>query len=493
MKKGFIGFSIVVAIACILLIIVLATGFWKTLLYPKVEEHHITRIVTPREPGSGFEPGVEYHRTWVESLTTRIPLEDGEVVISILNKEGEKGLVEDQVVAYRNASDPTRTVYITLLRYDERTRRYRRMWNAPTAATRPETVSLFLQDLIGDRNNCIIITGMNNRNEHTMTIFRRSPAAEADTPYNKIAEIYIDGSIIIQETGRSLAYQQGITTGHSFTIAAYGHDSTSSNILDQLEIIYTFNPEAEQYLRTSITRIPGSQIEQRRLREILSGTTGVFENFINGLWYYVTPQGTIDTKQYLYFNHPGREIIFYGNDSQQVFHWRNSTNTRFGLFVSSQNISISTLRRSIDIQLESLDSIRVRVTENVRLKITVSESWDGTYRRAGAAILQTPPPALRPKVDALYDSSWGRIQFNATGEYIITSGGTARSGRYVFFTVDNQELLELRPDSAGEQTTRMIYKVEAAGSSALILSRVRLGTIGIQDMHEPPITLTPVN
>jgi hypothetical protein len=492
MKRVFIGFSVGVAIACLFLIIILATGLWKRILYPNAEEQQRTRIVTPREINLFPELEEAQQLKANEDLDIKVPLEEGEKIISMLVKESEEGLAEEQFVLYYLENDAGKPVHITSIALDEEHRRYKRTWSAATSATRPDTTSLFLQDLIGDRGNCVVVTGMNGRNEHTMTIFRPESQSR-ELPYKKIAELQIDGSIVVQETERSMSYQQGITRGQSFNIMAYGHDSSSTNILDQLEIIYSYSPQNDQYERTNISRIPGSQIEQRRLRELLSGSPGVFENFVNDLWYYVSPQGTIDAKQYIYFNSSGKEIIFFGDETQQVFQWQNSMPTRYGIYITSQNISISTLRRRIDIELISLDSIKLRVSEDVRLKITVSASWDGSYRRARAANLQETRSAVNTSINALYDSSWGRLQFHDTGEYTLSSGGVPRRGRYVFFKADESNLLELRPEDGDANAGRMVYKVETqAGNSHLVLARVRLGTSGIQDMLEPPVTLAPV-
>jgi len=489
MGKKIIGFSAGVTATSLLLIIFLATGLWNRFSSPKTEEHPGTIIITPTEAGTSSNMVQSGHITLNDSKNTKIPMENGETVIAVLNRENKDLQAEDQFVVFSSASDTSREVYITYISYDEESKRYKRLWNAPTAATRNETISLFNQDIIGDRNDCIIVTGMNNRSEHTMTVFRRNLSGTANM-FNKIAELQIDGSIVIQETARSLAYQQGITRGQSFNIAANGHDSTSNNILDQIETIYSFNPASGQYEQSSVSRIPGSQVEQRQLREILSGVPGVFEKFINDLWYYVSPQGTIDLKQYIYFDPIGREIIFYGDYAQQVFNWQNSSSTRYGLYIRSQNISIRTLYRFIDIELESLDSLRLRVIEDVQLKIAVNTTWDGSYRRAGAASLKEPVSSIKPAINALYDSSIGRLQFFNTGEYTITSANTARKGRYVFYKVDGQELLELRPFEKNEAENRMVYKVETTGNSALSLSRIRLGTTGIYDLYDTAIILT---
>ena len=478
---------------CILLIVVLATGVWERFLRPKAEEQYITRVVTPRDANLSFDRETAGQIAWEESLITKAPMEDGETIVAVLTIESEEGFAEEQIAAYRNSSDAASPVYITRFSFDNESGRYKRLWNVPTAATRPETISLYIQDLIGNRNNCIIVTGINDLNEHTMTIFMRNSRFTASEPYKKIAELQIDGSIVIQETGRTLAYQQGITSGRSFTIAAYGHDSSSDNIMDQLETIYAFNPANEQYERINVSRIPGSQIEQRRLREILSGNARVFENFVSDLWYYVSPQGTIDQRQYLYFNSTGRSIIFFSDETQQIFQWQNSTSTRYGIYIRSQNISISTLLRFIDIELESLDSIKLRVNEDVKLKITASTFWDGTYRRAGTVYQKETKPVIKPAVGAVYDSPWGRLQFHDTGEYTLTSGGSSGNGRYVFFTIDENELLELRPEYARDSaSSRMIYKVDTLENSSLMLSRVRIGTTGIHNILEPPVTLIQI-
>jgi hypothetical protein len=164
--------------------------------------------------------------------------------------------------------------------------------------------------------------------------------------------------------------------------------------------------------------------------------------------------------------------------------------------VSSQNISVTTLRRFLDIELESLESIRVKVFEDVRLKIGVSAPWDGSYRKAGnaehTAALSEGGGAI-PHLDAAYDGSIGRIAFSSDGNYTLSSGGIAQQrGKYAFFMLDRQELLELRPQSG---TSHETYRVEhsdgreAGAYESLTLVRIRLGTGGIQELHEATISL----
>lgn len=494
--------TIGVFLACAVGIIIFALGPFDE---RNTREHRPTRVVIPHETGGGYDSAAAEQMALEDSVSIKAPLNDGEIAVSVLNQDLDGDSIDEQIVAFRNLLETKSPVSITCIGYDERIKGYRRLWSASTAATRPGTISLYTQDITGDRSACVIITGMNSYGEHTMTVFRQS--AVAGSPFTKIAEIRIDGSITVQETGRSQAYHQGIANGQPYTIAAYGHDRHSANILDQIETIYTFNPASGLYEQGKATRIPGSQIEQRRLRELLSGEKGVFENFINDLWYYVSPEGTVDKSQYIYFDPVNREIIFFGDETQQVFNWINSNPTRYGLYISSQNISVTTLRRFLDIELESLDQVRLRVFEDVRLKIAVSASWDGSYRRAGntARSGDENRGTVSPFIDAVYDSALGRLHFFRNGMYELSASGAIRKGRYVFFRINGQELLELRTGTElspekpkPESSARLVYLVDpslnedAEAPASLNLSRVRLGAMGIQDLHEGQIVFSIV-
>jgi hypothetical protein len=454
------------------------------------------RVVIPRTvETAGFEGGGDVERmVYEDTMNAKIALQEGESIVAVLTQDLDGDMVDEQILAHRNLLEMDSPVIVSYIDYDDTLGGYRRIWSAPTAVARPGTASVYTQDLIGDRSVCILISGMDSGGEHTLTVFRMGASQQpAETVFTKIAELRIDGSIHVQEAERSRAYQTGLARGQSFAIAAYGRDFSSSNILDQVERIYTYNSGKGVYEQTRTTRIPGSQIEQRRVRELLSGGRARFERFITGLWYYVSPQGTVDNRQYIYFDPQGREIIFYGENIQQVFAWQNSSATRHGLYISSQNISVTTLRRFLDIELESLDSIRVKVFEDVRLKIYVTAPWDGSYRRAettAAVALSKPPNTALPYLDASYEGSIGRIVFAPDGNYTLVSGGIEKRGRYAFFTLDNQELLELRPVNNGEGAHET-YRVQRGGedSDTMTLERIRLGTRGAQELHEAAVSL----
>ena len=508
MTRSFFRILIIaIAILCVLGVgaFLLLPSSWKA---RKNRGESQPRVVIPRGQGArtGDEDNLADLFNREETVSAKIGFGEGEVIVAVLNGDFDGGDIEKQFVAYRNLLEIDSPVYLTFIDYDETTRSYKRLWDAQTAATRPGTISLYTMDLLGDRSVCVLLSGVNGLGEHTLTVFRkntprsREQAGARAELFSKIAELRIDGTIVVKEVERSQAYQMGYGRGASFAISGYGRDFESSNILDQVEITYAYNTGNGLYEQSSRTRIPGAQVEQRRVREIL-GNSKAFEEFISGLWYHTTPQGTINKQQYIYFNPPGREIIFYGDETQQVFNWQGSAATRYGLYISSQNISISTLRRTIDLELETLDSIRVRVFEDVRLKIGVNAAWDGSYRKAGPLERQDQKPMAvgNAYINASYDGSIGKIHFSSDGSYELNSAGTVKRGKYAFFAFNNQEFLELRsielrPEGA-PGTLRETYLLETEQGSGenrktLTLLRVRLGSRGIERLHEGAISLT---
>jgi hypothetical protein len=495
MTKGFfriVTFAVFIFTALGIGALVLFPSPWNT---KKTVTEEPPRIIIPRTIGATVGGLHDYADIMLpeDGMSALAPLGDAEVIVAALTGYFDGGPIEKQFIAYRNLMEIESPIYLTFIDYNEQTRSYQRVWNARTAATRPATVRLATQDLLGDRSLCILLSGINSLGEHTLTIFRMNPSRNPGTErFRRIAEFVIDGYITVRETPRSQASLGGPTPGQSLTISTFGRDFQSANILDQIETIYAYNTESGVFEQINTNRIPGSQVEQRRVRELL-GNRQVFEDFITGLWYRVTPQGTIDKNQFIYFSPASREIIFYGDGTQQVFSWRNSSATRFGLYINSQNISVASLRRAMDIELESLDSIRIRIIENIRL-IRVNSPWDGSYRKAGPFEHQEKTLPLAAHINARYDGPLGRIQFHEDGTFEISTGDSSRQGKYAFLWFNGQETLELRPNGLS-YPQRELYLVESDGTGALprrtlTLHQARIGVRGLERLREIPISLT---
>jgi hypothetical protein len=461
----------------------------KDLFEPKKNDFRQTRYIRPvsQDDDFGRLTSVDDLNAIPNSAREGVNLEDGEIAAASLSEDFDGDGNEELIIAYRNMLVENNPIYLTYIDYDESAEQYKRVWSSPTQVTRPGTISLFTKDLTGDRSVCIVLTGMNGDGEHTMSVFK-IPKRDNSSVINKIADIKIDGTILINEVERTQAYQLGLTNGVSFDIRCRGRDTDSQGEFDMVEVTYSYNPVTGRYVRSGTRRVPGAQVEAARLSRLLNANAAEFEQYVAGLWYRVTPDSAANSSQYIYFDTPGRELIFYDNNTQQVYKWLSSTSTRYGLYVSSQNISVGTLRRVMDIELEAIDSIRIKVFEDVRMKIGLNAPWDGTYRKTSSANKTVEPQSVAAHVDAEYSTPLGPAVFLPDGNYRFEISGQVQTGRYAFFMLDGAEYLELLPAAAsGEGAVRDVYRVDRADTGGFSLRRVRLSATGALEFREDPI------
>jgi hypothetical protein len=450
----------------------------------KTQEIQRTKVVIPQGVGAGA--GTEAARSaYGEDIQAlRLTLEEDEIPVAVLTQDFNSDSQEQQLIAYRKLHDIDSPIYITFAEFDIKHDSYYRRWNASTAATKPGTLILYSEDLIGDGGICVLVSGMNSAGEQTLTVFRKTYSQ--DEPFIKIAELLIEGSIAVEEPEFGRRAQ-----GRSLGIITYGRDYSSSNIMDQIEVRYAFNPINGLYEQSRTVKIPGTQIEQMRVRELLNGDPSRFEGFIDGLWY----QGDGPDRRYVFFNTVNRELIFYNNNSEELFVWQNTSSARLGILINSWNVSLTKVRRTINVELISLKSIRLRVYQDAYLKSGLNTIWDGSYIRPAAAETVNDNKKALPPINGSYTGIESIITFNRDGSYFIDplSGRSelSRIGQYMFFVLDGSQLLELRTETVNEgisESSRETYKIKE-DDETLILTRIRIGTRGIQDLHEAPVIL----
>ena len=453
----------------------------------KNREIQKTKVVIPQVLGTKDENIRLLYGDEAQAL--KITLEEDEIPIAVLTKNFYANLFEEQVIAYRILQDIDSPIYITYTQYNIEKDSYFRQWNASTAATKPGTLILYSEDLIGDGGICVLVSGMNSAGEQTLTAFRKVDSP--DEPFVKIAEFLIEGSIAVEEPEYGRRSQ-----GRSLAISTYGRDYSSSNIMDQIEVRYTFNQVSGLYEQSRVTKIPGTQIEQMRVGELLNGDPARFESFINGLWL----QGEGKARKYVYFNTGTRELIFYDNNSQEIFVWQNSTATRFGIHINSWNVSLTKLRRTINVELVSLESIRLRVYQDAYLRSGPSVVWDGSYTRPPAAEPVRENQKTSPYIEGSFTGEDGIITFKSNGTYNLDPlegpSELSRRGHYVFFTMGEDKILELRTETVNggngikehRELSRETFKITQK-EHTMTLTKVRVGTRGIHDLYEAPIVL----
>jgi hypothetical protein len=306
-------------------------------------------------------------------LTPRVPLDDSEKLIRVINANLDLDTNDEQILVLRRKEDPQGLLKIAVIDYDPIRATYSRTWESLTNATNFRLLDISLKDVVGDHNLEIVCRGMNERGELTLDLFRKTPSPTGLGLYfMEILRIVADGSIEIDEVERSEGYRLGQKNGPSFVIYAYSRDVESENILDKVKRTYYWQYQQNRYVLTSTERLPGAAVEEQQLEELFSDpSVEAFEAFLAGPWYLA---GTDGREEILLFLPEQRRLCVYSGDVQEVYIWQASFRSLSNrLLVFGANESIESIVKRFNIEVVSLNTIDV--------SILGSEQWDRSFGR----------------------------------------------------------------------------------------------------------------
>ena len=306
-------------------------------------------------------------------LTPKVPLDDKEKLIQVINTNLDLDTNDEQILVLRQKEDPQGSLKIAVIDYDPVRATYSRTWESLTNATNLRVLEISLNDVVGDHNLEIVCRGMNEQGELTLDLFRKTPSPTGLGLYfTEILRIVADGSIDIDAIERSEGYHLGQKNGPSFIIYAYSRDVESENILDKVKRTYYWQYQQNRYVLTRVEKMPGAVIEEKQLEELFSDpSVEAFEAFLSGPWYLA---GTDGTEDILLFLPEQRRISVYSGDVQESYIWQVSFRSLSNrLLAFGANESIESIVRRFNIEVVSPKTIDV--------SILGSEQWDRSFGR----------------------------------------------------------------------------------------------------------------
>ena len=236
-----------------------------------------------------------------------------------------------------------------------------------------------------------------------------------------------------------------------FPIVMYSTEETPEGTdFEQIQTTYEWNKRTSVYEPTSTTRLSSKKIAAKELARILDGTASTFRNFLDGMWYRTS---NTEEPRYLFFDPKSEEIIFFDQAIQEVYDWLNNTLRRNGIHITASNKSISNLVRYFDITLVSVDEIRVRVRDDVRMVIGTDTLWDGVYKKTSQNINSVKTKlSEKPSIINLIEEGSGKWKFQdstvafAEKSFTLTKNTTKFTGVYTTTTLFNTDLIQFRAD-----------------------------------------------
>lgn len=465
----------------------------------------LPKIVTPvAEDGSSVEQGDGSSVSDEAVLTSFVPLLPTETLMSTLTVDFDGDTFDDQVVAVRKAGSPYLFLIVGL--YNPDTNSYGRSAEIATEISKVRTFSYNAVDMIGNHKMALVYQGVMVNGDSVMQLFlckKKFGTVEV----KNIGDFSSDGTIFIQQADRSDAYELSQAWGAPHTVWVYSSDKsetqvTASEGISQIQTEYRWDYDAEVYVQSRQLKITGSRMAARELSRIQNGNVDTFGQFLNGLWYKTNNSSS--TPSYIYFNYDDREVIFLSDDTEGVYSWEESSLRRSGIYLTTVNSIISSMKRRFDIMLTGINEVSVHVHDNVGMIIKESNQWDGTYKKMSFqntfGETKTVPAHSEYMKKLTEESAWfdddGNSYTLSENGYRIT-GSADESGIYVAETVGTLPVIQFRSFSE-KSILSAAYVMKFETSQVTIPAKNKrqkpvVQTVEDKDcIHLTPVTISPL-
>jgi len=180
-----------------------------------------------------------------------------------------------------------------------------------------------------------------------------------------------------------------------------------------------------------------------------------------------------------------------------VFNWKDSQATKLGLFMSTENVQVNSMKRFVEVELCGMDTISVRVIEDDFMRSDSSSQWNGIYRKLASS--QPAAASVRPVkgISGRYRSSSGAEFFFNPPRFEWKEGDRAEQGVYSQYGLGEATVLVLKSmKSSGVITGTRTFKVEREDKKdsdglyeRLTLSPARTTVSGLELLEQDPIVL----
>ena len=442
MKRVPIVFFLLFALALIFYFLFssFATGKEQETVRAKVVIPATTTQVEQTEDTESYS-SVEFENT------SLIQLNMDETLITTLSIDLNSDTFEDQIVAVKKANNPNIVIIIGL--NNSKTSEYQRFTEIQTSIFQVKTFSLMTMDLAGNHTNTLVCTGFSSNNDSILQAY--NPKSEKNRfSIVKIIDLKTDGTIFIQQAQRNDNYSIYNMNAECFPIIMYSTEETPEGTdFEQIQTTYEWNKKTEVYEPTATTRLSSKKIAAKELARILDGNISTFTNFLDGLWYRTNTTGQ---QRYIFFDPKSEEIIFFDQAIQEVYDWLNNTLRKSGVYISASNKSISNLVRYFDIALVSVDEIRVRVRDDVRMIIGTDTLWDGVYKKTSQKMSSVQSKTTATNIIKIMEEGAGKWNFQdnsvvfTDGVFSLSNKDKKESGVYTHTTLFNTDLIQFRAD-----------------------------------------------
>lgn len=391
----------------------------------------------------------EHNVTIVEenTPTSFLTLKNDETLLSSMGIDLNDDSLDDEILITKKSSNPKLIIVIGI--YNPKDKMYVRVAEIQTEVTQFRSFSYNGIDVTGEHKTALVYQGFGENGISVMQMFFCK--GDSNNFYlDKIGDFKSDGTIFIQQFGRTDTYELSQSTGKSFPVWVYSSDNTEgAGSLSQIQTEYDWSPSQGKYVQVRQIKVTGRNLAAKELAKIQDGTVKTFANYLDGLWYKVSESN--EQIRYIYFDYATSEINFIVGDIQEVYTWLTNTLYKNGIYISTSNISIENLGRRFAVTLTDIDQVRIRAYDDVRMHIGADNLWDGQYKKlndTNSFFHQEEKEAEVVEIASVLENTIGWYTSDGAnfvfkdGSYAISSDEFNESGVVAFSMINNQPVIQ---------------------------------------------------
>lgn len=400
----------------------------------------------------------------------KVALDPNMLVQGILEENVDTDPAIEQLVIFKNKSDPDDLLHLMVVDYDEAHAQWSPTWQAATRAVNIKTFMVRVMDLTADGLPELVCQGTDKAGNLTLDVFKRaSPAPQFPLAYAPILSIGADISLEVQsaepvaaETGDD-ASAAGVKA-KPVDIVAQAKDLESQNPLDMVQTVYRWkesrdNPAGGQYLVAASQKVPGNTVQETALDQLYRGSAQDIERkYLAGAWihsYVNQRKKSID--QILFFDPQSRTVRLIEGDRMESHQWASTRKPPYGgsLEASLVNENFKSLHSMAAIQVKDLNLLSFALTDR--------NDWTGDFQRLSAeqeeryfAHTLQRVPIDKLILNGLFRSESGQEIVFSPPRFSWRDGAARSQGSFITYQLNDTVLECTFTDSRG-LTDRVAY------------------------------------
>lgn len=291
-------------------------------------------------------------------------------------------------------------------------------------------------DFTGDGQSEVFVKIIKNTGEQEGAVYRRTGKRSAQEIFRIASLGEISGPLPASPNGPA------------------GIEVEESSGSQAIKAVYRYSRESQGFIQES-QRLAARNAEGVDVRAM---NTSQIEEFLRGPWQKAgSAQG--QDKVIAFFSPQTRRLVFGQGRMVEILDWQSSVKMASGLLLNTRNSQISYIANNARISVASAKEVDVTFQGNAL--------WSGLYQRMDAQERADSAPQNQPLVNnappfsGIYRNAEGSEYAFNYPRFSIEENGRSRSGAFALFSLNGQDVLELRfLDARGFAEERKIYLIE---------------------------------